>query len=103
MLFPTGHQWDLVHLWCAKEYHDPECNGGAEQLREMLRTEIIEEEIESLREAAYADIAQESGIICGECMDEVDIHSMSQEDRLELWHRAYRTIQELQPYFPKQN
>lgn len=103
ILIPTDDRWDLLHLWCAQEYHNPEMNGGAEELREMIREDVLAEELESLKEAARAEIAEEMGLVCADCLDEIDLENLSQEARLELWQKAYGLIGQLQRYFPQQS
>ncbi len=103
ILVPIADEWDIVHLHCAQEYHNPEYNGGVDQLREMFRDELVEELADGLKDQIYAELADEAGVVCSECLDELDIERMSDESKIELWHKAYRTIEILQKYFPKQS
>lgn len=54
-----GQPWDFIHVGCLKAYGDPEVNGGFDQLMEMARDQVRNEEFDSLKEAAYEEAREE--------------------------------------------
>jgi acetone carboxylase gamma subunit len=64
---------EVIHLECAPGFFDPEFNAEShDQLVERIRAEVIDEEFESIKEAAMQEVADMHGNICSECYEEIE-------------------------------